>query len=175
MSFRNEGFSLIEIIVAIAILGIVSAAALSFLANSFELFNSAFDQVETQRDLRHISRYITKELQNSYNVSLYDFISSSEINTKKFDYIYLDQSKKIIHIKQNKIGLIKNKKEIYLDDSYQYNLKFESNGKNSRIVYYFLENTNNNYQIESNIFLQNVDDEIKGVEAGSIIEYEQRE
>ena len=79
MKLKNKGFTLIEVMVAIAVLGVVSAGALSFMVNSFNFFGQASDKVEVQRDLRHISRYITKELQNSYNVSIYESLDDNDL------------------------------------------------------------------------------------------------
>lgn len=177
MKLKNRGFTLIEVMVAIAVLGVVSAGALSFMVNSFNFFGQATDKVEVQRDLRHISRYITKELQNSYNVSIYESLNDNDLtlDTEIYNYIHLNDSKKIVHIKQNKLGLIEDREEIYLNRDYNYNLNFAVNNENDRIVNYVLENKNTDYQIESDVFLQNSEESIAGLDSGLLIEYERRE
>lgn len=177
MKLKNKGFTLIEVMVAIAVLGVVSAGALSFMVNSFNFFGQASDKVEVQRDLRHISRYITKELQNSYNVSIYESLDDNDLtlDTKIYNYIHLNDSEKIVHIKQNKLGLIEDREEIYLNKDYNYNLNFAVNNENDRIVNYILENKNTDYQIESDVFLQNSEESIAGLDNGLVIEYEQKE
>lgn len=177
MKLKNRGFTLIEVMVAIAVLGVVSAGALSFMVNSFNFFGQASDKVEVQRDLRHISRYITKELQNSYNVSIYESLNDNDLtlDTEIYNYIHLNDSKKIVHIKQNQLGLTEDRKEIYLNKDYNYNVNFAVNNENDRIVNYLLENKNTDYQIESDVFLQNSEESIAGLDSGLVIEYEQRE
>lgn len=173
---NNKGFTLIEILVAIAILGVVSAAILGFLVNSFDFFNQASDKVEVQRDLRPVSKYITTQIRNSTDVSIYNSVADANFSKEKsktYNYIYLNTQGKIIHLKNSPPDSFPVETEISLNAGYEYSLNFQR-GQNGKIIHYKIKNKNKDYVVESNIFLQNAEKDIPEESSGSVIEYKLR-
>lgn len=109
---NNFGFSLIEVIIAIAILGVVMAAISS--VNLFGLRSFKFSEVRSsnQFDVRMPVDFISREIRfakemtiiNDYVQIPVDNDNDGEIDVESsYRYIYLDENKKIIYINNNEI------------------------------------------------------------------------
>ncbi len=61
----NKGFTLIEVIVAVGILGIIFVAMLSFQVNVHKYNNSASQSLQNSHDARSLIRVIVKELRSA--------------------------------------------------------------------------------------------------------------
>lgn len=65
----NKGFSLIEMLVTLALLGIILLAAFSIYISGNRIFNKSVDQKYVQQDVRLAADYISREIRNSKVIS----------------------------------------------------------------------------------------------------------
>lgn len=72
MKKKRNGLTLIEIIIVIAILGIVLAMAFNFFVFNLRTFNKGENRAAVQFDVRMASDYITDELRNVNIISVTD-------------------------------------------------------------------------------------------------------
>lgn len=79
MKKNSNGFTLIEIIIVIAILGIVLAMAFNFFTFNLRTYNKGENRAAVQFDVRMASDYITDELRNVNIVSVTDTALASNI------------------------------------------------------------------------------------------------
>ncbi len=66
----ENGFTLIEIITVVAILGIVVAAASNLFVSGYNLYIENKEKMEVQRELRFLTNYIDESIKYSENISL---------------------------------------------------------------------------------------------------------
>ena len=93
LAFKS-GFTLIELIVTIAILGIVLTMAYSMGDFGRNSFNNGSAKAEIQSNTRFAANYITKELRYSSNVKiLADLPATKE---KNYKYIYVDRDGRLM-------------------------------------------------------------------------------
>lgn len=92
----KHGFTLVELLVTLAILSIVLSAAFSMGSFGNKAFKKGESKSEVQSNLRLAADYITKQLRYASNVSLTnDDETTSKIETN--EYIYIDSSGMLKH------------------------------------------------------------------------------
>lgn len=79
MKKKSNGFTLIEIIIVIAILGIVLTMAFNFFTFNLRTYNKGENRAAVQFDVRMASDFITDELRNVNIVSITDTALTSSI------------------------------------------------------------------------------------------------
>lgn len=77
----KKGFTLVELIVVIAILGIIIVAIGQFFSFNLRVYSKGNNLAEVQFDVRMASDYLTTELRNIMAVSDADFTGSTLVNT----------------------------------------------------------------------------------------------
>ncbi|RMH65713.1 MAG: type II secretion system protein [Calditrichaeota bacterium] len=82
--YNAHGFTLMEMVVAITVLGIVGAIAFKILTNQVTAFNDVFSNTVAVADLRKVIRGIRRDLRN-LDRSAVDEMSASELTFKKND------------------------------------------------------------------------------------------
>lgn len=97
---NNKGFTLIEVIISLAIVGIVTLAIFSFFNFNVNAFNKNSEEMKEQSSLRLVSLKLTNELRNIGYIDLgnYSFENTSSISaistTDSFIYNYDNTIKK---------------------------------------------------------------------------------
>ncbi|MDM8535023.1 prepilin-type N-terminal cleavage/methylation domain-containing protein, partial [Clostridiaceae bacterium HSG29] len=93
---NNKGFTLIELIIVIALTGIVMVLATNSLFFSSNTFHSTSDQQSIQSDSRIITTFIENEISYASSIEILENAPGTFDDTKK--YIYLDEiNKKIMY------------------------------------------------------------------------------
>lgn len=117
--FSNRGFTLVEIIVAIAIAGIISLIALKLFSFGNDTLNKTEDRSYNQMSVRNASIAITdriryaKELQLVKDIDIPSGHTDPSIAGDGYDYIYFDKSDSSLKIIYEEGGTKKERK--YLD------------------------------------------------------------
>ncbi len=86
---KNQGLTLLELILTIALLGIVSLLVFSFFQFNYNTFNKSVDKYDVQSNLNSCRRKIEGELKFATEINIYE-----ERNSFKLDknYIFLDEN-----------------------------------------------------------------------------------
>lgn len=87
---RKSGVTLIELLIALAIIGILLSTAFAFFLFENKTFSMGRDQYSTQADLRIANDYIVKSIRYATSIELSTTNPSPIANTDEHDYIFLD-------------------------------------------------------------------------------------
>lgn len=96
----SKGFTLIEMILVLALIGIIITVAFSFMIFGNHTFGMTNRQYEVQSDVRLAVDYINRQVRFSTDIDLLDTVPSPA-DSDDYDYIYIDSSGDIIHSKYN--------------------------------------------------------------------------
>lgn len=90
LTIRKSGFTLIEIIVVVALLGIISIIVYSLLSYGFKGFNNSSDRSINDIEVRTTTGIITRKIRFASSISI-----SNSVPTGAADhyYIYIDSGK----------------------------------------------------------------------------------
>jgi len=97
--FNNKGFTLIETVIAIAIVGLVITMAFSLLVFGQNFFSNSNTQYGIQNDGRITSSYLSKELRFATEIEIIDVseakdeIQHHESIDEPYDYFYIENGK----------------------------------------------------------------------------------
>ena len=86
---NSKGFTLIELIIVMAIMSIVLTLGFSMLLNGQKTFNMSIDKTDVQSDIRMAADFITKELRNVQAISV---SNTQPASTPSENYIYADSA-----------------------------------------------------------------------------------
>lgn len=150
---RQNGFTLIEVILTVAITSLVFTVLLSFFSPRLSLYLRASDEAKLHSELNIINRKIHDELINSTEVQLLDSEPSSF--QSGYEYFYLNGNNKLIKVDSfgnNKI-LNSNIKFEKIDLSL-----YKRSGDSQNVITILLEGNleNANHEIEFNVLLNNI-------------------
>lgn len=102
--FKDEGMTLIELALTIAIISIIIIFIFSFFQFNYSTFNKSNDRYNIQTSLNNVSRMVEEELQFVTDVKIYkDLMDTEEFNSDK-NYIYFEENTEGNAIKIKKIG-----------------------------------------------------------------------
>ncbi len=87
ISNDDSGFTLLELIVALAIFGLVVATIVSLQIYGLRGFNAGTNQSDLQNDLRIVANQISKEVRYAENFQIYTAVPAFD---NQYKYIYLD-------------------------------------------------------------------------------------
>ena len=109
--FANKGFTLVEIIVAIAIAGVVSLIALKLFSFSNDTLNKTEDRSFNQMSVRNSSIAITDRVRYAKELQLLNSVPSPILTSDEYDYIYFSETDKSLIISyKDDAGVRKEKK-----------------------------------------------------------------
>lgn len=155
---KNMGFTLIEIIISIAILSIVTTGVFAFLSTGVRLNNITFERYSVQNDVRKAVKSISEPLKYAVNLKILSNVKDSIIMSDHFGYnviFYDSDSKSIKHYLFDKDSMSYDKLIILQpENSAIYTLNF-NNLLNGKILTFNLLNSSENYEISSNVELLN--------------------
>jgi prepilin-type N-terminal cleavage/methylation domain-containing protein len=163
----KSGFTLIELIVTIAILGIVLTMAYSMGAFANISFNNGSAKSHIQSNIRLMSNYITKEIRYSSDVTILKTMPDDEDIKPNKKYIYID-NEMLMQYANGKAT------KIFEDTSSNIvtTLKFEI--QDSKTVNFNIQETlkNQTFQLGSTILLLNIGNHIlvDGIK-GAVVAY----
>jgi prepilin-type N-terminal cleavage/methylation domain-containing protein len=170
-SVKNEsGVTLVELIIVLAIIGIVVTMASSVQLFGLKTFNMGQDQYNSQYNIRRASEYITKELRYAQTMEILSAVPAAFETGKK--YIYVDGSS----IKNYKGGL----DIIIVHDSassFTPSIIFNESPVNSKILNFEINGIydGQNFSISTEVLPVNIaatdPDPIMGVADGIAISY----
>lgn len=147
---KKDGFTLVEIVVSIVLIGLVFSLAGMFLDFSFR----AERKVEAEYDLQTEVRKATEALNNAIRNSSVTFIVPGSVfaSTKKdkWSYFGLEDQNKIVQYTWNPdSGTHDRSVVVSARDGILYNLYFKQNNPGSKLVEYYLDVINENDDTKS--------------------------
>lgn len=157
----NQGITLVELMVVIAILGLVLAAGYQFLHFGRTTYARGEQRSHVQRDMRIAAEYITQEIRYADEI----YINPSD-KQQGYHYIYIEENGTVIH--RNVAGDERVLIDGEMDDA-DYNLSFQE--YDDSILRYILSSGVLNYDLDSKVQALNLTAAIKGDIAGSVIKY----
>lgn len=161
--FNNKGMTLVEVIITVAILGIIIAFMFTFFHFNYTTFCKSNTSYNVQTNLNEVLRTIDEELRFADNINIPEINNESEFDNEK-NYFYLEDSV----IKSKKAN--KEPEELIINDIIITKLFFKliNNNIDINIIGKYTSN-NKEFNIQYNIELLNIKDEINL--EGSVIEY----
>lgn len=163
----KRGLTLVELIISLALLGVVLSVGYSFYAFGNRSFDVGENRSVLQRDIRAAAAFITKEVRYTNRLRLTEFPESPP--REDHSYIFLEESA-LKHI--DGTGSLSVKTEVNVTA-----LAFSARTINNRIVLSFRiegEKDGQRYAIESEVLLLNVSS-YSGAPSGSTIRYRKPE
>lgn len=73
---NNDGFSLVEIILVIAIAGLILTAAFNLFGSGFKGFFFTEEKAASQKEIRFLTSYVAKNVRNSTTIKITDTYST---------------------------------------------------------------------------------------------------
>ena len=140
---NNRGFTLVELMVTIVLLGMVLTMAGSFVNFSFNMERKSEAEYDFQASMRQASRVINNELRNSsVTFTLTDDFFSGE-KKPKWDYLGVEDSKEIVQYKWNPDTEVHDRIILVASsEAISYNLTFSQIHPNSKMIRFSLEGIN---------------------------------
>lgn len=147
---NNMGLSVIELLIALTLLGIILALGFSYFVFGANTFRIGEAQSNLQRDIRLTSNFITREVRYATDLDLLDNVNSPLWND--YNYLYLDNNSVIKHIDGNGNEITKSENIIEL-------LSFNLNIVNEKLLLEFIiegSNDSQHYNQKSEVVLVNI-------------------
>lgn len=76
---REEGFTLIEVLVALSIASLLIITVLGLLSSSFKIFNRENNMISSQQDLRRTINYISDNILPATSIAVYKSVSNRTV------------------------------------------------------------------------------------------------
>lgn len=163
-SYDIAGFTLLELIIAMAIFGIVVAMIVSLQLFGVKSFHAGSTQSDVQNDLRLVANRISEEVRYAENFQIYSTIPTFD---NQYKYIYLDP---LDHLMKLRVG---NGTPIVLAGALgAVTLTFSTTS--SRLIHFTISEAKNNqdFNIQSDIDLFNLgSNSILGTSSGTVIRF----
>ena len=151
MFFNSKGLSVIELLIALSLLGIVLALGFSYFFFGANTFKVGETQSNLQRDIRLTSDFITREVRNAIDLALFDSNSGIPTGGDGNNYIYLNESI-IMHIDTG--GNVTSRTDNFIES-----LSFDIKEVNDRYLLEFVihgSDDDQEYRLESEVYLNNI-------------------
>jgi len=147
---KNNGFTLIEVLVSIAVLGLIITALFNINIAGFKFMNYNQDRVELQRQSRVIMLNLEKQIRSGSDITINldgDIVLSGDSgDIVKF---FVDDSVSPNQLKMDNSGSIRNISDKIID-THTFNIEDADQG---RIYLYFrLVKDNSSYEIHNRFF-----------------------
>ncbi|TDX53031.1 prepilin-type N-terminal cleavage/methylation domain-containing protein [Orenia marismortui] len=160
---NGEGFTLIEVIIAIAIVGIVTTAAYNFLISSNKIFHNEDKKASAQNDLQIVSKFIETQLKYAKQIEVLN--NANNIQHDQFSYITLDNTKhKISYFPMNRLNAEVEEEVVNSDKfkgNYDFDLSFKVSQDKPRLLSYTVSINELNLSLSSAITSPNLENDIR--------------
>lgn len=164
---QKKGITLIELLITLALIGIVIAIILSLQLFSLSAFSKGDDQSNIQDRIRLAAGYITKELRNAYTIEILNSMPATKDIQKRYFYISDSDNK----IKYYFSGVEKDVLSSSLPNS-TLTITFHKDSINPKVLNYTINAIykGQNYNITSAVFPKNISntDDIKNTDGFAI-------
>jgi prepilin-type N-terminal cleavage/methylation domain-containing protein len=87
--YKKKGFTLIEVLIVLFILGIVAAVSMDFFISSRKVYSKISDGVDKQANVRIAMEFITRHIRNAKSISLSKDSGGKDVLTIDGDKLYL--------------------------------------------------------------------------------------
>lgn len=155
MKKTQHGFTLIELVVTIAILGIVSLLIYQFFSFGTLAFGRGSDKFDLQTELRLVSDYITEEIRFADQVEVLPALPGTFDPSIK--YLYVNAAHRLILVEN---GTSSNQSEPFIQPNPQM-FTLSSNQNRNTISYELAGHyRHENYELQSEAFLNNYFEDI---------------
>jgi prepilin-type N-terminal cleavage/methylation domain-containing protein len=176
--FNKKGITLIELIIVLAIMGLVLPFVVQFFLLGTNIFARGESQTRAQQNARMATMYITTELRNAKSVMIINSIDPSDTSSldPDYNYIFVDGST-IKHIKTDlgiNVDIIR---EIAI--GFTPTLEFNINSTNNQMIEFFIGGIDvqhsfaRDFDLISEVTPMNIDenDSIGGTSGGHVVAY----
>lgn len=153
VDYKNKsGFTLMELVIVIAILGIVLSIASTYFSFGTKIFSKGGNRADVQASARLASIQISEELRTAKTAELLTTKPSLPISSgDKFNYIYIDGNKIMYRDYNNVIREL-----FHSDDVYDLSLIFSKEGRTGVNFTIDMKVKENQYQIDSGVEALNI-------------------
>lgn len=173
----NRGFTLIEVILAVALISTVITIGINTYLFSDKTFKDAEKNIIIQDDLRYVAKYISDQLRTAYAVELTSGYKEPEKDSNNI--IYKDGNGSIVHVyKESDVVKTKLIADPTLSD-YKYNISFnktkdKSGNERYNMIEFEISVLNSDSRLKSSVIAQNMSekDKIEGSNTSSYIYYD---
>ncbi|SKB37769.1 prepilin-type N-terminal cleavage/methylation domain-containing protein [Acetoanaerobium noterae] len=149
---NKSGFTLMELVIVIAILGVVLSIASSYFSFGTKIFSKGGNRADVQASARLASIQISEELRTAKTAELLTTKPSLPISSgDKFNYIYIDGNKIMYRDSNNVIREL-----FHSDDVYDLSLIFSKEGRTGVNFTIDMKVKENQYQIDSGVEALNI-------------------
>lgn len=155
-NFKSRGFSLIELLVSIGLMGIVILIIFSIFLTSNKIFNKTTNQSSNQQDVRLVADYITREIRSAKIISINENDVKKD-NNKYYALIFkIDSNDNKKYLIKKSIDTSTGSTEIKIGNSLN-DLKFLPASKNGMMKISITDDEKNqNYNLVFEFSLDNI-------------------
>ncbi|MBP2027366.1 prepilin-type N-terminal cleavage/methylation domain-containing protein [Acetoanaerobium pronyense] len=145
----KKGFTLIEVLVTIGILGILISVLYNIIFFQINAFNKSDRQSVAQSDVRYISDFITNELRFAKDIEILG--NKSDIDSYEYKYIYIENGD-VFHRGYGNNYI----KKLNLENrNPSYEIEFWTEKNDTSLLFYKILSESQEFKIESSVNLLN--------------------
>ncbi len=155
---QKKGITLVELIIALALLTVILGMAYSFFSLGMTVFRKGAGQSDIQQNLRLTADIITREIRLASELQIIDPVTIPDTVSDEYRYVFVNSANSIEF--KNKDGSKK-----FLDNgvnSMSVTLRFESMNSGKILGFALNASGENNYSIESEVYPLNLASPIAG-------------
>ena len=160
--YRKKGFTLVELIIFLALLGVVLAIGYRIFFFGQRAFAVGSDQFQLQSEIRKAGDFIIDEVRNATEI---DIINTPFFAQTGYGYIYLHDSKIVYEYS----GGTRDITDSLLKDEDVFSIRKDSDNRNYLCIDMTGTLNGNTYNLSTEILLKNVVN--KSPQSGKVIKY----
>lgn len=153
MKLNNKGITLIELLIVMALMGVIGAVAFSMYLFGNNTYLKVDKQYQLQSDLRLSTDYIIKEVRNASELEIVEVPISTFV--QGYHYIYIENKKLIYYYNENSVAKTESVLQNDLFNPAFKRLKL-SNNKNMLSIVFIGAKISQNYKVDTEVLLNNI-------------------
>lgn len=154
-ALNQKGVTLVELLIALAILGIVLDLGMVFFNHSEASYNRGETRYITQSNVRLASDYITNQTRYATELSVIDASSVPATITSTDNYIYVDSNGRIIHKTSSGTSIVNPNTSQNLRYALSFNRAGTGVGAN-RVLSYSVTDNGSGFNVSSSVNPENL-------------------